>query len=47
MANIRLYPPYGTHEQSSSVKFEIYDLDTDKIKVEIENVTDSVKADVK
>jgi len=47
MANIRLYPPYGTREQSSSVKFEIYDIDTDKIKIDIENVTDSVKADVK
>jgi hypothetical protein len=47
MANIRLYPPFGTREQSSSVKFEIFDLDTDNIKVEIENVTDGVQADIK
>ena len=47
MANIRLYPPFCTREQSSSVKFEIFDLDTDNIKVEIENVTDGVQADIK
>jgi hypothetical protein len=48
MANIRLYPPYGTREQSSSVKFEIYDIsDIDDIKIEIENATDNVKIEVK
>ena len=47
MANIRLYPPYGTKEQSSSVKFEIYNIEHDDIKIDIDNVTDNVKVKVK
>ncbi len=48
MANIRLYPPYGTIEQTSSVKFEIYDLNfnIDEIKIDIENATDNVKVNI-
>ena len=47
MANIILYPPFGTLEQSSSVKFELIDINVDDIKVEIENVTDGVHAEIK
>ena len=47
MANIKLYPPYGTIKQSSSVKFEISDVGIDKFKLNMENATDGVKIDVK
>lgn len=46
MANVRLYPPYGTLEQSSSIKFEINGINED-IRIEIDNVTDNVKAELK
>ena len=47
MANIKLYPPYGTIKQSSSVKFEISDVGIDKFKLNMENATDGVKIDIK
>ena len=47
MANITLYPPYGTLEQSSSVKFEISNVDVEELELNIENATDGVKIDVK
>ncbi len=47
MANIKLYPPYGTLEQTSSVKFEISDIKIEKFKLNVENATNGVKIDIK
>ena len=46
MANLKLYPPYGTRDQSSSIKFEIENTNYDNIKIELENATDGVKIGV-
>jgi hypothetical protein len=46
MANLKLYPPYGTIEESSSVKFEISNVEFEIFKVEIENATHGVKASI-
>ena len=42
MANLKLYPPYGTIEESNSIKFEISDIEFDKFHIKIENVTHGV-----
>ncbi len=47
MANIKLYPPYGTIKEASSVKFEISDVKVKKFNINVENATHGIKIDVK
>ena len=46
MANLRLYPHFGTIEQAKSLKFEIQGLSGDKFRINIEDATQGNRIDV-
>ena len=47
MANIILYPPYGTKKEANSLKFEISNVEVDNFNIHIEDTTHSSKVEVK
>ena len=46
MVNLKLYPPYGTLQESTSLKFEISDIENDNFRLVVENTTNKVNVDV-
>ena len=46
MAKLKLYPPYGTLEESSSIKFEVSDVGDKMFNINVENATHGAKIDV-
>ena len=47
MANIILYPPYGTREEANSLKFEISDIEIDNFNIDVEDATHNSKISIK
>ena len=46
MINLRIYPQNGTIEDSKSLKFEITDINVSNYRINIENATHGIKADI-